>query len=229
MYVKDHMTVNPVTILPDEPVSKALELMQKGDFHRLPVTDANGKLVGLITEGVVTATSGQSTTSLSIYELNYLLSRTTVKEIMITDVMTIGKDAFVEEAAEKMLDHEINVLPVVDKDNKVIGIITDKDIFQTFVDLLGLRHQGTKFVIKMEDKPGLLAQAMSLLAKQNANVVSAGVYQSERGTEVFIKATGEIAVEEMTDIFRKNNFCVVNVVQTTNDGKTVYYDPEKIA
>jgi acetoin utilization protein AcuB len=229
MYVKDHMTVNPVTISPDEPVSKALELMQKGDFHRLPVTDANGKLVGLITEGVVTATSGQSTTSLSIYELNYLLSRTTVKEIMITDVMTIGKDAFVEEAAEKMLDHEINVLPVVDKDNKVIGIITDKDIFQTFVDLLGLRHQGTKFVIKMEDKPGLLAQAMSLLAKQNANVVSAGVYQSERGTEVFIKATGEIAVEEMTDIFRKNNFCVVNVVQTTNDGKTVYYDPEKIA
>lgn len=229
MYVKDHMTVNPVTISPDEPVSKALELMQKGDFHRLPVTDANGNLVGLITEGVVTATSGQSTTSLSIYELNYLLSRTTVKEIMITDVMTIGKDAFVEEAAEKMLDHEINVLPVVDKDNKVIGIITDKDIFQTFVDLLGLRHQGTKFVIKMEDKPGLLAQAMSLLAKQNANVVSAGVYQSERGTEVFIKATGEIAVEEMTDIFRKNNFCVVNVVQTTNDGKTVYYDPEKIA
>ena len=229
MYVKDHMTKNPVCITPDTSVSKALDLMQKGKFHRIPVTDANGKLVGLITEGVVTETSGSNQTSLSIYELNYLLSRTKVEDIMIKDVVSIDPDSFVEQAAELMSSHEINVLPVVDADNKVIGIITEKDIFQTFVDLLGLEHQGTKFVFKMEDKPGLMVKAMKLLAENDANVVAAGVYHTEeRGTEVFIKATGEIAVEKMTKIFKENELNVVNVIQTTNDGMTVNYNPAEI-
>lgn len=230
MYVKDHMTKNPVTVTPDTSVSKVLELMQKGHFHRVPVVDENGVLTGLITEGVVTEASGQNTTSLSIFELNYLLSRTTVKEIMIKDVKTITEGEFVEVAAEVMLEAGINVLPVVDDSNKVIGIITEKDIFKTFVDLLGLKHQGTKFVIKMENKPGLLAKVSSLLAQNDANVEATGVYQNEeRGAEFFVKATGTIEVEAMTKILKDNGMDVVAVVQTTDDGKTVHYEPEKIA
>jgi acetoin utilization protein AcuB len=230
MYVKDHMTKNPVTVTPDTSVSKVLELMQKGHFHRVPVVDENGVLKGLITEGVVTEASGQNTTSLSIFELNYLLSRTTVKEIMIKDVKTITEGEFVEVAAEVMLEAGINVLPVVDDSNKVIGIITEKDIFKTFVDLLGLKHQGTKFVIKMENKPGLLAKVSSLLAENDANVEATGVYQNEeRGAEFFVKATGTIEVEAMTKILKENGMDVVAVVQTTTEGKTVHYEPEKIA
>lgn len=230
MYVKDHMTKNPVTVTPDTSVSKVLELMQKGHFHRVPVVDENGVLTGLITEGVVTEASGQNTTSLSIFELNYLLSRTTVKEIMIKDVKTITEGEFVEVAAEVMLEAGINVLPVVDDSNKVIGIITEKDIFKTFVDLLGLKHQGTKFVIKMENKPGLLAKVSSLLAQNDANVEATGVYQNEeRGAEFFVKATGTIEVEAMTKILKENGMDVVAVVQTTTEGKTVHYEPEKIA
>lgn len=229
MYVKDHMTLNPVTIQPDESVSKALELMQKGNFHRIPVTNKQGKLVGLITEGVITGASGANQTSLSIYELNYLLSRTRVDEIMIKDVKTIGKDVFVEQAAAKMLKEHINVLPVVDENEEVIGIITEKDIFQTFVDLLGLEQQGTKFVFKMEDKPGFMAKAMNLLAENDANVEALGVYHSlERGAEVFVKATGEISVEKMTKILKDAELCVTNVIQTTMDGKVVTYDPSKM-
>lgn len=230
MYVKDHMTKNPVTVTPDTSVSKVLELMQRGHFHRVPVVDANGILKGLITEGVVTEASGQNTTSLSIFELNYLLSRTSVEEIMIKDVKTITEDQFVEQAAQVMLDGSINVLPVVDEANKVIGIITEKDIFKTFVDLLGLQHQGTKFVIKMENKPGLLAKAASLFAENDANVEALGVYQNdERGAEFFVKATGSIEVEAMTKILKDNGLNVSVIVQTTTDGKTLYYDPEKIA
>lgn len=229
MYVKDHMTKEPVTITPDTSVSKALELMQKGKFHRIPVTDTEGKLVGLITEGVVTESSGSKQTALSIYELNYLLSRMTVDEIMIKDVVSIDPDSFVEQAAEKMLEHEINVLPVVDGNQKVIGIITEKDIFQTFVDLLGLKHQGTKFVFHMEDKPGSLVKAMQLLAENNANVEAAGVYRTEsRGTETFVKATGEISVEKMTKIFKENDIVVVNIIQTTQEGQTVSYNPDEL-
>ena len=230
MYVKDHMTKNPVTVTPDTSVSKVLELMQKGHFHRVPVVDENGVLQGLITEGVVTEASGQNTTSLSIFELNYLLSRTSVKEIMIKDVKTVTENQFVEQAAQLMLDARINVLPVVDDENKVIGIITEKDIFKTFVDLLGLKQQGTKFVIKMENKPGLLAKAASLLAENDANVEALGVYQNEeRGAEFFVKATGTIEVEAMTKILKENGLNVTVVVQTTKDGNVVFYDPEKIA
>lgn len=230
MYVKDHMTANPVTVTPDTSVSKVLEIMQKGHFHRVPVVDENGTLKGLITEGVVTEASGQNTTSLSIFELNYLLSRTTVEEIMIHDVKTITEDCFVEQAAQEMLDASINVLPVVDEVNKVIGIITEKDIFKTFVDLLGLKHQGTKFVIKMENKPGLLAKTATLLAENDANVEALGVYQNaERGAEFFVKATGTIEVEAMAKILKDNGLNVIKIVQTTNEGKCVFYDPNTIA
>lgn len=230
MYVKDHMTANPVTVTPDTSVSKVLEIMQKGHFHRVPVVDENGILKGLITEGVVTEASGQNTTSLSIFELNYLLSRTTVEEIMIHDVKTITEDCFVEQAAQEMLDASINVLPVVDETNKVIGIITEKDIFKTFVDLLGLKHQGTKFVIKMENKPGLLAKTATLLAENDANVEALGVYQNaERGAEFFVKATGTIEVEAMAKILKDHGLNVIKIVQTTNEGKCVFYDPNTIA
>lgn len=229
MYVKDHMTKNPVTVTLGTSVSKALDLMQKGHFHRLPVVDENGKLVGLITEGVVTEASGQSTTSLSIFELNYLLSRTTVDEIMIKDVKTITEDKFVEEAAQEMLESGYNVLPVVDPDNNVIGIITEKDIFKTFVDLLSLKKQGTKFVVKTDNKPGEFAKIAQAFADNDANIIAMGVYEREEGTESFVKATGEIAVEAMNKVLKDAGFEVVNIVQTTTEGERVYYDPTKTA
>ena len=76
MYVKDHMTREPVTITKDVKISKAVDIMSKGHFHRLPIVDDSGKLVGLVTGGLVTEKSGANATSLSIYELNYLLSKT---------------------------------------------------------------------------------------------------------------------------------------------------------
>ena len=91
MYVKDHMTSNPYTITKDVVISKAVEIMRKNHFHRLPVVDDQGKLIGLVTGGLVKEKSGANSTSLSIYELNYLLSKTQVKDIMITDVKTISQ------------------------------------------------------------------------------------------------------------------------------------------
>ena len=103
MYVKDHMTKNPICISPDTSISKSLDLMAKNHFHRLPVVDENGKLTGLITEGLVSESSGKNQTSLDIFQLNYLLSRTKAKDIMIKDVTTISPDVFLEEAAGAML------------------------------------------------------------------------------------------------------------------------------
>ena len=223
MYVKDHMTANPITITADTPLSKALEIMGKNHFHRLPVVDANHKLIGLITEGLVNDASGKNATSLSIYELNYLLSRTQAKDIMIRDVHTISPMVFLEEAAEVMLENTVNVLPVVDEENHVVGIITEKDIFLTFVDLMGLKRQGTRFVMLIDDKPGVFAQVTKLFAQENANVENIAVYHTDRGSEVVVKATGEVAVDKMTKILQDAGFNITNVVQTTAEGKTVVW------
>ena len=214
MYVKDHMTADPITIDPDVTLLKALEIMGKHKFHRLPVVQG-GKLVGLITEGLVNETSGRDSTSLSIYELNYLLSRTYARDIMITDVKTISPDAWIEEAAEVMLHNNINVLPVVDEKKHVVGIVTEKDLFKAFLNLTGYRHQGTRFVVKVPDQPGQFAKVCDLFEQENANIENLGVYHSkERGVEVVIRATGEVSVERMTSVLKDAGWTVVNVWQT---------------
>lgn len=214
MYVKDHMTADPITIDPNVTLSRALEIMGSHKFHRLPVVK-DGKLVGLITEGLVNESSGKDSTSLSIYELNYLLSRTYAGDIMIKDVVTISPDAWIEEAAETMLEHEINVLPVVDEKNHVVGIVTEKDLFKAFLTLTGYRHQGTRFVLKVKDAPGEFAKACDLFEQEDANIENIGVYHSkERGVEVVVRATGEVSVEKMTKVLEDGGFTVVNVWQT---------------
>ncbi|MBP3891310.1 MAG: CBS domain-containing protein [Solobacterium sp.] len=224
MYVKDYMTANPLTVTKDVSVSKAVDLMGKNNFHRLPVVDEDGRLIGLVTGGLVEETSGAKNTSLSIYELNYLLSKTTVDEIMIRNVLTVSEDLFLEEAAQIMIDHHISVLPVVDDFYRVLGIITEKDIFQAFADVLGYRHQGTRFVIKCNDVPGFFHGVTKYFADNNANLESLAVFHTEeRGTEVVVKATGEIPVEEMRDILIEAGYDITEIVQTTKEGERIKY------
>ena len=222
MYVKDHMTKNPFTVTQDTVISKAVEIMGKNNFHRLPVVDNEGRLVGLVTQGIVEESSGAQTTSLSIFELNYLLSKRKVSDIMIRDVHTTTEDVFLEEAAKIMIDNDISVLPVVDQDRKVIGIITEKDMFQAFVDLLGYGVVGTRFVIRCVDQPGYFQGIIKLFADNFANVESLAVFRTkERGTEAVVKASGAIPVEKMRDILLREGYTITEIVQTTIDGKRI--------
>ena len=223
MFVKDHMTKDPAVITRDVSLMKATDIMGKGKFHRLPVVDQEGRLIGLVTGGLVKEKSGADRTSLSIYELNYLLTRTTVGDVMLTDVRTIGPDAFLEEASGIMADNGISVLPVVDDDRKVLGIITDRDIYRAFIDLTGYRKQGTRFVISCEDRPGQLLKVVQLFAEEDANLENLAVYHTERGVEIEIKATGEVSVERMTEVLRKAGFEVTNVLQRHADGSCDRY------
>lgn len=214
MYVKDHMTAHPVTISKETSLLDALEIMGKNHFHRLPVVE-NGKLIGLVTEGLVDETSGRDKTSLSIYELNYLLSRTTAADIMITDVKTVSPDAWIEEASQLMLDSAINALPVVNEENEVMGLITEKDLFRAYLDVMGYKRRGTRFVIKMDDKPGEFARLCGLFAKEDANIENIGLYHSEeRGVEAVVRATGEVSVEDMTKVLEDGGYQLLSVWQT---------------
>lgn len=212
MYIKDHMTKNPKCIAKDTSISTALDLMAQNDFHRLPVTDKDGKLIGLVTEGLISDSSGSKQTSLSIYELNYLLSRTNVDAIMIKDVITIDPDSMIEEAANKMLLNHINVLPVVDSENTVVGIITENDLFKAFIDLLGYYVKGTKFVVNVqEDKPGVLYSLSKIFANENISINRMNVYHSDRGIEVVV-----IADEECSHMKEKLELSGFNVTDVRN-------------
>ena len=113
MYVKDIMVTSITTTSKDTSVSKALDIMQSNNFHRLPVVDDNNYLIGLLTESIIAKNTPNDASSLSIYELNYLLNKLKVEDVMIKEVHTIHPDSLLEEAAVKLRSHDIGCLPVM--------------------------------------------------------------------------------------------------------------------
>jgi acetoin utilization protein AcuB len=130
--VKDWMTPNPITAPPDMPLPDAHKLMKDHHIRRLPVVDAKGKLVGIVTRGDIRGAEPSEATSLSIFEIHYLLSRLTLDRIMTKDPVTVRPTTTLGEAARLMLQHKIAGLPVVD-DGHVLGVITESDIFRLVV------------------------------------------------------------------------------------------------
>ncbi len=129
--VRDWMTANPISIDPKTTLPEANKLMKECHIRRLPVVD-HGKLVGIVTLGDVREAQPSDATSLSIFELNYLLAKLTIEKIMTRDPITIAPGATIREAAQVMLDRKIGGLPVVEE-GKLVGIITESDIFRVLV------------------------------------------------------------------------------------------------
>lgn len=131
--VRDWMSADVITITPDTPLPEAHKLMTTEEIRRLPVVDQDGRLVGIVTLGDVRSAEPSPATSLSIWEMNYLLSALKVGKIMTPNPKTVSADATVGEAARIMLENRISGLPVVDDERHVIGIITESDIFSMVV------------------------------------------------------------------------------------------------
>lgn len=131
--VRNWMTQDVITVKPETPLPEAHQIMMDEEIRRLPVVDDEGKLIGIVTLGDVRGAQPSPATSLSIWELNYLLSSLTIGKIMTPKPMTIMPDATIGEAARTMLEHRLSGLPVVEKDGKLAGIITESDIFSMVV------------------------------------------------------------------------------------------------
>ena len=127
--VRDWMTPDVVTITPDTTLPEAHRLMTDNQIRRLPVME-DKQLVGIVTRGDVRGAAASDATSLSIWELQYLIAKIKVKEIMTPDPITISQDSTISQASQVMLDYKISGLPVVDSDGKLVGIITESDIFR---------------------------------------------------------------------------------------------------
>lgn len=189
MLVRDWMTLDPVTITPETPVMDALRIIKERNFRRLPVME-NGQLVGITTRKDLKDAMPSKATTLSVWELNYLLSKLTVAEIMARPVVTAAENEYLEDAALRMLEHRVGGLPVLNDAGKLTGVITTRDILEAFTNILGMREGGQRLTLEMNDVPGSLAAATSAILP--SNIISVATYGGDHGRLRFvIRVNGE--------------------------------------
>jgi acetoin utilization protein AcuB len=179
MLVKDRMTSDPVTITTNTSLKDALELVRSKSFRHLPVLDEDGGLVGIVTEKSLVYASPTPTTTLSVFEVDYILSRTKVGQVIQGSVITVGPDLPIEEAARVMIDHGIGCLPVIE-DEKLVGIISDTDIFRVFAEGLGGGHPSLRITVVVAEKVGSLAQVANRVVALGGNIHSLGVFWGDQ-------------------------------------------------
>ena len=171
MLIKDWMAKDPVTMSEDTSMIKAIHTMKERRFRRIPVV-AEGKLVGMVTDRDLKEASPSKATTLDVHELYYLLAELPVQDIMSRNPISVFQDDTVEHAAQIMLEHTISGLPVVDGEDRVVGIITQSDVFRAFMHITGILQGGVQFALRLEDRPGLIKEVVDLLRARGARFVS---------------------------------------------------------
>ncbi|NMC11500.1 MAG: CBS domain-containing protein [Chloroflexi bacterium] len=196
MLVNKRMKSPVITVQHDMPIVDALNLMKQEHIRRAPVIK-DGKLVGIVSEKDILNASPSPATSLSVWEINYLISKIKVSEVMNKNVYTVTEDTPIEEAARIMADKKIGGLPVMRGDH-VVGIITETDLFKIFLELMGARENGIRATVLIQEQRGQLAQLTQAIANAKGNFIAfgqfAGADQSNR--TVTFKVSG-ITAEEL--------------------------------
>lgn len=172
MLIRERMTRNPVLCTSDLPVNEAFDLMKKERIRRMPVVDKGGKLVGIVSDKDLLRVSPSPATTLSVFEIPYLLSKVKVNDVMTKKVITVSEDTPIEDAARIMVDNKIGGLPVINEVGAVAGIITETDIFKTFLELLGARKSGVRITMYVKDVRGELARVAQVVADVGGDIVA---------------------------------------------------------
>lgn len=170
MYVADWMTKKVLSVNADSYLSDAISLMKEKGIKHIPVVKS-GKLLGILSDRDLKEYSPSKATSLDVFELHYLLANTKIKEVMKTKVVVATPDMPVEEAAMAMMDGNFGCLPVVEN-GKVVGIISDRDIYHALVDITGVRHGGNRVYVTIEDRPGSIREVADLIRKNGFQLQS---------------------------------------------------------
>jgi len=165
------MTKNPIFANPDMSINDVRSLMEREKIGHLPVLDKNNSLVGIMAKKDLLKAGPSPATSLDMYEISYLLSKITVKDVMEKSVITAVEDEEVEEAARIMADRRIGCLPVI-RGKLLVGIITDTDLFNVFVNAFGARYPGVRITCSIKDKPGQVAKLTQAIAEKGGNIVA---------------------------------------------------------
>lgn len=188
MAVKDFMTRKVVYVSPDTTVAHTADMMREQGLRRLPVIE-NDRLVGVVTERTMAEASPSKVTSLSIYEMNYLLNKTKIRDIMARDVVTVSPYASLEDAVYAMMKNQVGILPVVEA-GQVFGVITEKDVLKAFLEVSGYGEEGIRVIITADDTVGTLAKIVDTISADNLNI---------KRTVVATRRSGKVAIEIQID------------------------------
>ena len=180
MKVKDRMSTEVKAVQLDTSLTEAFRLMKEGNIRRLPVQD-KGKLVGIITLSDLNQAAPSSATSLSVHELNYLLAKTKIKDILPKkqEVITVTPDTYIETAAKIMRKNKVSGLPVMDGD-KLVGIITETDLYDALIDILGVKKPHSRIDIYISESPGTLADLTGMIAAKGVNILNTVAYYDDK-------------------------------------------------
>ena len=174
MFVGERMSRPVISVSPDASINEVLAMFRKEHIRRAPVIKG-GKLLGIVSDSDLLNASPSSATTLSVWELNYLISKVTVKDVMTKNVITIDKDTPIEEAARIMSDEKIGGLPVTSS-GKVVGMITETDLFKMLLELMGARQKATRVTVTVPDRPGELAKITKAIATNGGDFISFGLF-----------------------------------------------------
>jgi len=213
--VKDKMNRQVITIEPQTTVPDALALMEEKRIRRLPVVEQD-RLVGIVTLLDLVRASPSPATSLSIWELNYLLAKLPVKDVMAKKLYTVKMDTPIDEAAALLRENRIGGLPVVDN-AKIVGIITETDIFTAFMEMLGVSRGGLRLTLELPDRSGALAEADELLRNFGVTIISVVMMprdaQKNLGQSIW-RLHGCDDVDALLDFLREKSYRVVHVSES---------------
>jgi len=174
MFVGERMSRPVISVSPDAPINEVLAMFKKEHIRRAPVIK-DGKLQGIVSERDLLNASPSPVTTLSVWEMNYLISKVTVKRVMSKKVITVDKDTPIEEAARIMADKKIGGVPVVSA-GKVVGMITETDLFKILLELMGARQKAMRVTATIPDQPGELAKITRAIANNGGNFISFGMF-----------------------------------------------------
>lgn len=221
MFVRNFMTQNPLTIEPDTTYPEALSIMREKKIRRLPVMK-KGKLVGIVVEKDLLSSQPSPATTLSIHEMYSLLERLKVGQFMTSPVVTATPQCPMETAAGIMIDRKIGSLPVMDGD-KLVGIITETDIFKAFVNVLGGYVEGVRLTIELPDLPGQLAKIAEDIAAANGNILAVTTtnINHDATSEITIKETGA-NVAALQALLEKRDIKIIDMRSNVNYSPTEY-------
>ena len=215
MFVANRMAKNPVTVSPNTPVDEAASAMKKGHFRRLPVVE-DGKLVGFLSDKDIMRVAPSPATTLSRYEARSLLAKLKIGDIMNKEVISVNEDATIEEAALIMYNHKIGGLPVVSSVGAVVGIITETDIFKTFVDVMALEEGRTRFTIDTEDKVGVVAVIAGVFADSGYSLDSLVTCRQPTGRyEIVVRTsvTDDAKIAALTKAIEAKGYKVIHTAK----------------
>ena len=215
MFVANRMTKHPITVTPDATLDEAAGLMKKHHFRRLPVVE-DGKLVGFFSDRDLMRVSPSPATTLSRYEIRSLLDKMKVREIMQKKVLTVPEDATIEESALIMCNEKVGGLPVVSSVGAVVGIITETDIFKTFVDVMGLQDGKTRITVEVDDKLGVVNELSGVFSENGLSIDSLVTCKQPNGRyEIVIR--GDIpSVDDIRAKIEAKGYTVIHDVKIGN-------------